>query len=134
MSTTAYITALDIHAINSAVLRRAGFQSTIMNESAIESAVMRPRMAAYYESADLVQQAALLISGIALAHAFLDGNKRTALVAGMAFFYINGYILDDTSDEPGRQIEALIARQEDRAAALADFTGWLRGAMKPLTS
>ena len=68
-------------------------------------------MAAYYEAADLVIQAALLISGIALAHAFLDGNKRTALLAGTTFLDLNGLAIERPPEELGRQIEALVHDQ-----------------------
>ena len=51
---------------------------------------MRPRMAAYYEDADLVRQAATLIAGLAYNHAFVDGNKRSAEMAGFVFLRANG--------------------------------------------
>ena len=56
----------------------------LRDEGALESALMRPQMAAHYESADLATQAALLIIGIALAHPFVDGNKRTAFLCGVS--------------------------------------------------
>ena len=47
-------------------------------------------MAAYYEGADIVRQAALLGVGISQAQAFLDGNKRTAYLALNTFLRMNG--------------------------------------------
>lgn len=42
----------------------------------------------------ILNKAALLILGIASGQHFHEGNKRTALVAGLAFLEMNGYKLD----------------------------------------
>jgi death-on-curing protein len=44
-------------------------------------------------------QAATLISGIAENQAFLDGNKRLALVVTLTFLEVNGFRLEMTDDE-----------------------------------
>jgi death-on-curing family protein len=51
-------------------------------------------VAAFYEQADLVTQAAILIAAIALSHPFLDGNKRTAVIAAATFLDLNGLVID----------------------------------------
>lgn len=65
----------------------------------LESALARPRNAAAYESADLATQAATLLWGIVRNHPFRDGNKRTALIATVAFLDVNGYTVQMTDDE-----------------------------------
>jgi death-on-curing protein len=50
----------------------------------------RPQWAAHYENADIVTQAARLTTGIARAHGFVDGNKRTAYAALLVFLGLNG--------------------------------------------
>ncbi|MFI5271565.1 MAG: Fic family protein [Ktedonobacterales bacterium] len=78
-----YPAAADVMGLNDAILRRMrSASSTARDAKALESASMRPQMAAHYEGADLVSQAATLMADIALAHAFVDGNKRTAFAAG----------------------------------------------------
>ena len=42
----------------------------------------------------IIERAALLIFRIASGQNFHEGNKRTALVAGLAFLRMNGYTLD----------------------------------------
>jgi len=42
----------------------------------------------------IIEKAALLIFRIASGQNFHEGNKRTALVAGLAFLRMNGYTLD----------------------------------------
>ena len=60
---------------------------------------MRPRQAAHYEGADLAQQAALLLCGIAETQPFMDGNKRTALVVALTFLELNGFVVDLSEDD-----------------------------------
>jgi death on curing protein len=89
-----YLAAADIMAMNDAIVSRVSSRTSVVRDAgALESAVMRPQMAAHYEAADLVAQAATLMAGITLARAFLDGNKRTAVAAGAAFLYLNGFMI-----------------------------------------
>lgn len=127
-----YLTTLDVMAMNAAILQKYGSTSLLRDEGLLESAIMRPQMAAHYEEADLITQAALLISGIAFAHAFLDGNKRTALAAGATFLHLNGHWIASEPGEFGQQIEALVNRSDSLDAAMAHFTGWLRPRLRLL--
>ncbi len=121
-----YITAFDVVAMNEIVMERMGGSSLLRDENGLESAVMRLQMVAYYEDADLVTQAAVLMAGIALAHAFVDGNKRTALLAGTTFLRLNGQKIVSEPEELGRQIEAIVIRTDSLDQATARFTSWLR--------
>jgi death-on-curing protein len=51
-------------------------------------------MYTHYEDADLALQAAMLAHGIAESQCFIDGNKRLALVAMLAFLEVNGYAVE----------------------------------------
>lgn len=62
----------------------------LRDRSGLESALARPHRYAHYEHADLALQAAVLAHGIAEGQAFIDGNKRLALVAMLTFLEING--------------------------------------------
>jgi death-on-curing protein len=117
--------------MNGDILRREGSQSLLRDRGALESAVVRPQTAAYYEGADLVSQAALLIAGIAMAHPFLDGNKRTAAASGATFLGLNGYRIASVGDEYGRQVEALVNYPDSLEAATHRFTDWLRPLLIP---
>jgi prophage maintenance system killer protein len=59
----------------------------------------------------------LLISGIVLGHAFVDGNKRT-VVARDVFLQINGWWLDTKPLELARQIEEMVSQTEGREQAV----------------
>ena len=121
-----YLDADQVWAINDVIVRRDGGAPMLRDRAALESAVQRPRWLAYYEHADLVAQAAALIAGVALAHPFLDGNKRTAAAAGALFLELNGYAIADEGGEFGRAVEAMVVAH-DRHDALMALTAWLRG-------
>jgi len=121
-----YLTKQDLIYINQQVLAQQGTQSQLFSETGLEGALMRPQTAAYYQNADIVTQGALLIAGIALAHAFLDGNKRTALVNGYDFFRINVFTIVSLPLELAQQIEMVVNRSQSLDIVMQDFTDWLR--------
>lgn len=71
----------------------------LRNEEGLRSALNRPMTYAHYQGADIALQAAVLAHGIAEGRHFLDGNKRTALVAMRTFLSINGYDVDASQRE-----------------------------------
>ncbi|MGH3002165.1 MAG: type II toxin-antitoxin system death-on-curing family toxin [Gaiellaceae bacterium] len=71
----------------------------LRSRSALEGALGRPASYAHYQHADLALQAAVLAHGIAESQAFLDGNKRLALVAMLTFLEANGYRVEATDPE-----------------------------------
>jgi death-on-curing protein len=123
-----YLTVDDVWAINNAVLGQEGQTPLLRDRAALEGALMRPQTAAHYERADVDTQTAILIAAVALAHAFLDGNKRTAMIAGAVFLDFNGFTTDfaPNDDALGRRIEALIADHQQAETAIQRFSEWLR--------
>jgi death on curing protein len=71
----------------------------LRNREGLESALARPATYAHYQDADLALQAAVLAHGIAESQLFIDGNKRTALVAMLTFLEINGLRVEATDTE-----------------------------------
>jgi death on curing protein len=67
----------------------------------LESAAARPRATAFGSDAypDRDAKAAALLHSLARNHALVDGNKRLALAAVIAFYGVNGYRLTLTNDE-----------------------------------
>ena len=121
-----YLDADQVWAINEVIVRRDGGVPLLRDRAALESAVQRPRWLAHYEHADLVAQAAALIAGVALAHAFLDANKRTAAAAGALFLELNDSAITDEGSEFGRAVEAVVVAY-DRQDAVVALIAWLRG-------
>lgn len=79
-------------------IERFGGSYGMRNENALESALARPVNKAAYGSTDVIELAAAYLFGLAMNHAFIDGNKRIAIVAAGIFLMDNGYTIE-TSDE-----------------------------------
>lgn len=62
----------------------------LRSQDALEGALGRPASYAHCQQADLAHQAAVLAHGIAETQPFVDGNKRTALIAMLTFLELNG--------------------------------------------
>ena len=71
----------------------------LRDQAGLESALGRPRNYAHYQGADLALQAAALAHGIAESQAFIDGNKRLALVSMLTFLEVNGYDVNAADPE-----------------------------------
>lgn len=124
---TRNLTVADVVALHRAAMERTGYASApLRDEAGLESAVMRPRMAAHYEDADLVRQSALLAVGVSQAQAFLDGNKRTAFAAMDVFLRLNGFEFSGDSLELAEQLEAVAERAVSLTEATDRFDAWLR--------
>lgn len=71
----------------------------LRDQAGLESALGRPRNYTHYQEANLALQAATLAHGIAESQAFIDGNKRLALVSMLTFLEVNGYQVTATDPE-----------------------------------
>jgi death on curing protein len=80
-------------------LSEHGGGTGIRDSGMLESALSRAENKLAYGTPDLFDLAAAYAFGIARNHPFVDGNKRTALVASFTFLYINGYAVTSSQDE-----------------------------------
>ena len=71
----------------------------LRDQAGLECALARPSTHAHDENADLATQAAVLAHGIGEGQHFIDGNKRTALVAMRTFLLINGFEVTASQEE-----------------------------------
>ncbi len=127
MAPTSYISLIEVIAIHNRVMEATGFApAPLRDQGMLESAIMRPRMYANFEQADLVRQAAFMAIAISQAQAFLDGNKRTAYAVADLFLRRNGLMYSGDAVELARQLEAVAEREDDLDAATGRFEGWLR--------
>lgn len=76
-------------------------QLAIRDAGLVESALYRPQASAFGQDAypDIWTKAAALLQSLATNHAFVDGNKRTALAATYAFLQYNGHRLTMSNDD-----------------------------------
>ncbi len=127
-----YLSLTDVIALHGEVMTRTGYTATpLRSEALLDSAIQRPRMAAYYEGADLIRQAALLAVGVAQARAFLDGNRRTAYAALDVFLRLNGVPFSGDPLGLAHQLEDIATRADSLAATTGRFEDWLRERVSP---
>jgi death-on-curing protein len=85
----------------------------------------RPQNFFGFGEEDLVKLAVVLMAGIAQAHAFEQGNKRTAFEAMWHFFRLNGYDLAIEDSLPwAKEIIRLVehrSSEEDFVRAIRPF-------------
>lgn len=102
--------------------RTLGSEVLVRDHGLLHSALARPQASAFGADAypSLEEKAAALLHSIARNHALVDGNKRLALAAAVAFLGINGRRLTLTNDEAYELVIAVAAGQLREIAELAD--------------
>ena len=81
--------------------RAIGREPAVRDFGLLEAAAARPRATPFGADAypGLDAKAAALLHSLARSHALIDGNKRLALAATIAFYGVNGRRLTLTNDE-----------------------------------
>ena len=82
-----YLTKIEVLAIHQEQIERFGGSHGLRDEGALEASLFRPQTGYY---ADLIEEATALWESLSQNHAFVDGNKRTALDATDTFLTMNG--------------------------------------------
>ncbi|HUE46718.1 MAG TPA: type II toxin-antitoxin system death-on-curing family toxin [Aestuariivirgaceae bacterium] len=111
-----------VMAMHDRQLAEHGGGEGIREAGLLESALHRPLDKFAYGQPDLCDLAAAYAYGLARNHPFVDGNKRTALVASLTFLEINGLRTTSTQAENVAAFLALAAGELDEDALAA----WLR--------
>ena len=81
--------------------RTLGPEVPVRDHGLLESALARPQATVFGRDAyeGLEEKAGALLHSLARNHGLVDGNKRLALAATIAFLGLNGYRLTLTNDE-----------------------------------
>jgi death on curing protein len=113
-----YLTSPELLHIAGRVL---GGEPKVRDHGLLESAAARPQATAFGADAypDLDAKAAALLHSLARNHALVDGNKRLALAAVIAFYGVNGRRLTLTSDAAYELVMAVAAGHLDSADDIA---------------
>jgi len=87
----------------------------------LEAALARPKATAFGKDAypSMDAKAAALLHSLARNHALIDGNKRLALAATIAFYGLNGRRLTLTNDEAYDLVMKVAAGELDHAEDIA---------------
>ena len=104
-------------------LAEHGGGTGIRDEGLLDSALQRPVNKAEYGEPDVAELAAAYAFGIARNHPFIDGNKRTALVASRTFLWINGYQVTANDADKLKTFLALASGELSEN----ELANWFRG-------
>jgi len=112
-----------VTAIHDEAIYEFGGLGGIRDTGLLESALDRPRnRLAYQPETTVFELAASLCFGLAKNHPFVDGNKRTALLAARAFLFVNGYLLEPTGED---EVLTMVAVAEDSVSE-QQLAEWLQ--------
>lgn len=117
-----------VRAVHAETLRQFGGTPGVRDQGLLESALSRPRNRhAYGDAPTLFELAAAYCTGIVRNHPFVDGNKRTGLLAARAFLFRNGYRLVPDEDETVDVIEGVAAGNVSES----ELTEWMEANAEP---
>ena len=122
MSEPFWLTRQIIIAIHDEQLAIHGGASGLRDEGLLESALDRPRNKWSYENAELPELAAAYAFAIARNHPFIDGNKRTSLLALYTFLGVNGIDFNVPEADAAAMILSLAAGEVSEES----LTRWIR--------
>jgi death-on-curing protein len=100
----------------------------IRDRSLIDSGVARPATSVFGADAypDPWAKAAALLHSIVVNHPFLDGNKRTGLVAAIVFLEHNGVAVEQLDEDAA--FDLVMAVADGSLGEIADIAAALRAA------
>ena len=110
--------------------RVLGPEVAVRDYGLLEAALARPQAMAFGKDAypSLEAKAAALLHSLARNRALIDGNKRLALAAVIAFYGLNGRRLRDTNDQAYELVIKVAAGELDQ---VDEISAMLQGATAP---
>ncbi len=107
MPALSFLTLAEVVEIHKDQIDRYGGHSEIRDYTLLCSAVAAPKATwdGEYLNSDIFEMAAAYVFYICQDHPFIDGNKRTALAAGLVFLEVNGISI---IDENGKLYDAVM--------------------------
>ena len=122
MSEPRWLTLEQVKVAHEKQLKRFGGPSGLRDAGALESALGRPVNRFHSGETDLAALAAAYAFGLARNHAFVDGNKRIAFVAMVAFLRRNAVLFAPDQAQATKIILALAAGEVSEES----LTRWIR--------
>jgi len=122
----AWLTLQAMLAVHEQLVAEHGGDAGVRNLGLLDSALAAPRHHYTYGERDIPVLAAAYAYGITRNHPFIDGNKRTAFLAGYTFLGSNGWELNALEEQAVKVVVGL----SDRSVAPDAFAEWLRTACR----
>jgi death-on-curing protein len=129
MDEPTWVSRVVVDAVHYAQIQEHGGSYRTRDEATVEMALARPRNRFLCESeVDLADLAAAYLFALATLHAYVDGNKRTAVAVSLIFLDLNGHDIDRSDTE----VEDMVIAVATRAMSEEDLAHWVREALVPL--
>lgn len=113
-----FLTRALIEQLHEIQIKRFGGSYGLRDEGILESALARPINKAHYGTEDIIELTAAYLFGLVKNHAFVDGNKRIAIVAAAVFLMDNGYRIQTTDANLYSFVVAVAAGEIDEEGAI----------------
>lgn len=125
-----FLTLDEILAIQAEQIQRYGGTEGLRDRGLLESAIAMPAAsyAGEFLHSNLFEMAAAYLFHLCNNHPFLDGNKRTALAACLAFLWLNDLEIVADPDE----IAELVLAVADGSVGKAQLAVYLEGRSRPV--
>jgi death-on-curing protein len=126
--TPRFLAVEDVLTLHLIAIEDQGGDASLRDRSLLDAAVAMPRQqfGGDYLHPDIPAMAAAYAFHICKNHPFVDGNKRAATAAMIAFLSDNGWVFEATADDAEPVILQLAAGSIDKPA----FTEWARKHMR----
>jgi death-on-curing protein len=127
-----FLTLDEVLAIHADQIRRYGGSHGVRDLGLLSSALAMPQASfgGAYLHTSLAEMAAAYLFHVAQNHPFLDGNKRAALAAALAFIRINDHRLEAGDDELTDLVMGVAAGRLGKADAAVFIASRLQPARK----
>ena len=129
----AHLSIDTVREIQAEAIKRFGGLNGVRDENLLASAVLTPQSSFGGKSpyADIVEVAAAYLFYICNNHPFLDGNKRTAMMAAIVFLRLNGIEPLSDSGKWEKLMLDVAANKLDRATTTQRLRKLLKRQRKP---
>ena len=126
------LTLDEVLLIHSDQIARYGGSGGLRDHGLLSSALAMPdaSFGGVALHASLAEMAGAYLFHIARNHPFVDGNKRTALAAALAFLWLNGHELEARDDELTEMVMGVAAGELGKPEAAV----FIRAHLRPLGS
>ena len=120
-----HLTLEEVRTIHALMIERYGGTPSERDPQGLESALAQPS-AEYFGHPTPAGQAGAYLFHLCQAHAFVDGNKRTAVFAMLTFLHLNGFALAASDDDLFNLVVGVAKGEQGKEHATALLKGWLR--------
>jgi death on curing protein len=116
-----FLSRSEVDRLHAASLAEHGGTAGVRDSGLVDSALGSARNTYWYGKGDLFDVAAAYAYHIAEAQAYLDGNKRTAMLSAVVFLGVNGILVPQNTETLYQAMIDIANHQLDKPGLAAIF-------------